>query len=167
MNIELFNSISQTAARLTDQWAFKLAASWIIGIELHLGLFSIFAILVMLDLFTRWIAISHKRLMETGTAGDLCSSVKGIPEAHREGLISSAIMRRNFGEKMLTYLLLVLAAVLVDNGLELLGKASMATTLIITYLSMTELLSMVENLDEAGVSALHQLTDILRGRRGR
>ena len=31
MNIELFNSISQTAARLTDQWAFKLAASWIIG----------------------------------------------------------------------------------------------------------------------------------------
>ncbi|WP_307973753.1 phage holin family protein [uncultured Dialister sp.] len=68
---------------------------------------------------------------------------------------------------MLTYLLLVLAAVLVDNGLELLGKASMATTLVVTYLSMTELLSMVENLDEAGVSALHQLSEILRGRRGR
>lgn len=167
MNIDIFNSISQTAAKLYDQWAIKLAASWIIGIELHLGLFSIFAILVMLDLFTRWIAISHKRLMEAGTAGDLCSSVKGIPEAHREGLISSSIMRRNFWEKMLTYLLLVLAAVLVDNGLELLGKASMATTLVVTYLSMTELLSMVENLDEAGVSALHQLSEILRGRRGR
>ena len=167
MNIDIFNSISQTAARLADQWVFKLAASWIIGIELHLGLFSIFAILVMLDLFTRWIAISYKRLYEAGLPDDLCSSVRGIPEAHREGLISSCVMRRQFWSKMLTYLLLVLAAVLVDNGLMLLGRSAMATTLVVTYLSMTELLSMVENLDEAGVSALHQLAEILRGRRGR
>ncbi len=167
MNIELFNSISQTAARLTDQWAFKLVASWIIGIELHLGLFSIFAILVMLDLFTRWIAISYKRLDGAGLPDDLYSSIRGIPEAHREGLISSCVMRRQFWSKMATYMILVLAAILVDNGLILLGRSPMATTLIITYLSMTELLSMVENLDEAGVSALHQLTDILRGRRGR
>lgn len=167
MNIELFNSISQTAARLTDQWAFKLAASWIIGIELHLGLFSIFAILVMLDLFTRWIAISYKRLDGAGLPDDLYSSIKGIPEAHREGLISSCVMRRQFWSKMVTYMILVMAALLVDNDLMLLGRSAIATTLIITYLSMTELLSMVENLDEAGVSALHQLTEILRGRRGR
>lgn len=167
MNIELFNSISQTAARLTDQWAFKLAASWIIGIELHLGLFSIFSILVMLDLFTRWIAISYKRLDGAGLPDDLYSSVRGIPEAHREGLISSCVMRRQFWSKMATYMILVMAALLVDNGLMLMGRSAIATTLIITYLSMTELLSMVENLDEAGVSALHQLTDILRGRRGR
>lgn len=167
MNIDIFNSISQTAAKLYDQWAIKLAASWIIGIELHLGLFSIFAILVMLDLFTRWIAISYKRLDGAGLPDDLYSSIRGIPEAHREGLISSCVMRRQFWSKMATYMILVLAAILVDNGLILLGRSPMATTLIITYLSMTELLSMVENLDEAGVSALHQLTDILRGRRGR
>ena len=68
---------------------------------------------------------------------------------------------------MATYMILVMAALLVDNDLMLMGRSAIATTLIITYLSMTELLSMVENLDEAGVSALHQLTDILRGRRGR
>lgn len=167
MNIDIFNSISQTAARLADQWVFKLAASWIIGIELHLGLFSIFAILVMLDLFTRWIAISHKRLYDAGLPDDLYSSVRGIPEAHREGLISSCVMRRRFWSKMLTYLLLVLAAVLVDNGLLLLGRGAMATTLIITYLAMTELLSMVENLDDAGVSVLHDLIDMVKGRRRR
>lgn len=41
----------------------------------------------------------------------------------------------------------------------------MAVSLVITYLSMTELLSIVENLDEAGVSAMHDLIDLIKGRR--
>ena len=41
----------------------------------------------------------------------------------------------------------------------------MAVSLVITYLSMTELLSIVENLDEAGVNAMHDLIDLIKGRR--
>lgn len=37
--------------------------------------------------------------------------------------------------------------------------------LVISYLTMTELLSMVENLDEAGISSMHDLINLIKGRR--
>ena len=40
-----------------------------------------------------------------------------------------------------------------------------ASSIVITYLAMTELLSVVENLDEAGVSAVHDLIQAIKDRR--
>ena len=70
-----------------------------------------------------------------------------------------------FFSKMVTYLLLILGASIVDYMIKDSGGSVMAVSLVITYLSMTELLSIVENLDEAGVSAMHDLIDLIKGRR--
>lgn len=168
MNMELLNSLAQAAQKLADQFILKFVTSWLIACELHLSLFTLFGALVLLDLFTRWIAIAKGYLTETGDpSAGLYTCIRTIPAAHRAGWISSSVMRKQFCDKMAMYFIVVLGAIFVDQGLEILHKAPSAVVLCITYLSMTELLSIVENLDEAGVSALHQLTDILRGRRGR
>ena len=74
-------------------------------------------------------------------------------------------MRKTFFSKMVTYLLLIIGASIVDYMIKDSGGGVMAVSLVITYLSMTELLSIVENLDEAGVSAMHDLIDLIKGRR--
>lgn len=168
MNLDFYESIAVSAQNLANHWAMKISVSWVLAIEFHLSLFCLFTALVFLDLFTRWIAIAHAMLINGGVQGTgIYDCIRAIPEAHRMGMISSGVMRRQFCNKIITYMLVVLGGILVDNSLVMLHKSPMALALIITYLSMTELLSMMENLDEAGISAVHNLVDLLKGRRGR
>lgn len=131
----------------------------------HAMLFGLFGCVVFLDLFTRWLALSHQNLVSRKQEATLIDCFCGIPQAHKAGLISSYVMRKTFFSKMMTYLLLIIGASLVDYMIKGSGGNVMAGSLVITYLSMTELLSIVENLDEAGVSAMHDLIDLIKGRR--
>lgn len=159
---ECVNAVSKVA----DNFLIKAMVSLILSFKVHAYLFFAFCILVFLDLISRWIAISYAMLAKnTGETVYLVDSIKAIPEAHREGLISSEIMRKQFCSKMLMYALIVLAAAIVDHELFIMHRPIMAVTLVITYLSMTELLSVVENLDEAGVSAVHELATLIKGKR--
>lgn len=160
------DNVMNTFRNLANDMVIKLLASSIIAaLCYHAILFAVFALVVFLDLFTRWLAISHRRLIENHADGSLISSIKGIPEAHRVGLISSYVMRKTFFSKMITYLLLIFSASLVDYMICKSGGNAIASSVVITYLAMTELLSVVENLDEAGVSAMHDLIQTIRDRR--
>lgn len=125
-------------------------------------IFMSFAWLVFLDCFTRWIAISYGFLLEQGEEKpSLWTSIKGIPAARRAGVINSHAMRTQFVQKFFVYMLLVVAGALVDF---MPGRSEFAN-LVIAYLASSELLSIVENLDDAGVSAVHDLAGLIKRKR--
>lgn len=160
------DNVLNTLRNLSHDMVIKLLASSIlVAICYHAALFFAFGCVVFLDLFTRWLALSHQNLVTHKQEATLIDCFWGIKKAHKVGLISSYVMRKTFFSKMITYLILIIGASIVDNMIKGSGGSVMAVSLVITYLSMTELLSIVENLDEAGVSAMHDLIDLIKGRR--
>lgn len=160
------DNVLNTLRNLSHDMVIKLLASSIlVAICYHAALFFAFGCVVFLDLFTRWLALSHQNLVTHKQEATLIDCFWGIKKAHKVGLISSYVMRKTFFSKMITYLILIIGASIVDNMIKGAGGGVMAVSLVITYLSMTELLSIVENLDEAGVSAMHDLIDLIKGRR--
>lgn len=147
----------------TNYWIEKVIVSALMTMCVyHATLFMAFCSLVFLDLFTRWIAISHKYLQKAHRDSTLFASVYAIKEAHREGLISSYVMRQAFYSKMVMYITLVIGACICDYMLHRSGGGFTISGMVIGYLSLTEFLSMIENLDEAGVSALHVLNETIK-----
>nr|DAL25784.1 MAG TPA_asm: holin [Caudoviricetes sp.] len=160
------DNVMDTFRNLANDMVIKLlASSLLVALFYHAVLFGLFGCVVFLDLFTRWLALSHQHLVTHKQEATLVDCLYGIPSAHKAGLISSYVMRKTFFSKMITYLLLIIGASIVDYLIKGSGGGVMAVSLVITYLSMTELLSIVENLDEAGVSAMHDLIDLIKGRR--
>lgn len=160
------DNVLNSLRNLSHDMVIKLLASSIIVVLFyHAVLFGLFGCVVFLDLFTRWLALSHQNLVTHRQEATLIDCFWGIKKAHKVGLISSYVMRKTFFSKMITYLILIIGASIVDNMIKGAGGGVMAVSLVITYLSMTELLSIVENLDEAGVSAMHDLIDLIKGRR--
>lgn len=145
-------------------WPYKTMLGIVfLALERHLELFTAFACIVCVDLFAKFIALSYGYLAQSMTEKpSLVDSFKGIPAAHRAGVINSHAMRTQFVEKITVYMLLVVAGALVDF---MLGRSEFAN-LVIAYLASSELLSIVENLDDAGVSAVHDLAALLKRRRG-
>ena len=134
-----------------------------LALERHLELFTAIACIVCVDLFAKFIALSYGYLTQSmPEKPSLVDSFKGIPAAHRAGVINSHAMRTQFVEKITVYMLLVVAGALVDF---MLGRSEFAN-LVIAYLASSELLSIVENLDDAGVSAVHDLAALVKRRRG-
>lgn len=144
---------------ITEYWPAKMVAAGVIAaVGHHATLLFLFCLLVCLDTATRWMAIAYAY---TGRRG-LLEAIKGIPGAHRAGLISSAEMRRGFCEKVISYIILVVGASIVDKE----TAAPVFCNMVVSYLSATELLSIIENLNEAGVSCLTGLLDVIKRRAG-
>lgn len=161
------NEISIWVGKVLDGlyigWLYKTALGIVfLALERHLELFTAFTCIVFVDLFAKFIALSYGYLAESMTEKpSLIDSVKGLPAAHRAGVINSYAMRTQFVEKISVYMLLVVAGALVDF---MLGRSEFAN-LIIAYLASSELLSIVENLDDAGVSAVHDLAGLIKRKR--
>lgn len=143
--------------RLLDFWEVKLMVASIAGLVVHQAfLFCAFAILVWLDCMTRWVAIAYDYSGKEG----IWTAIKSIPAAHRARAISSTAMRRGLSDKMINYIILVIGALLADYE----AGTPVFVNLIISYLSATEFLSIVENLNDAGISALSGLIRIIKTR---
>ena len=153
----------ETWKETTKCWLAKFIVSAVLATFFyHATLFMAFCFLVFLDLFTRWIAIAHDYLKRQSRDSTLFASVYAIPETHRAGLISSYVMRQAFYSKMVMYITLVIGACICDYMLHRSGGGFTISGMVIGYLSLTEFLSMIENLDEAGVSALHVLNETIK-----
>lgn len=128
-------------------------------------IFMSFAWLVFLDCFTRWIAISYGFLLEQGEEKpSLWTSIKGVPAARRAGRIKSSIMREQGIAKLIVYMICLFGAALCDLiSFEMHGPTDL-TNLVVSYMTITELLSIVENLSDAGVESLTRLVNRLKGR---
>lgn len=166
MNYKLFfESAFATGKTLYSGWSYKtaMAAIMVVLLHRHAILFYAFSALVVLDCLTKWLAIAHDYLVKQGkTAPTIFQSLIAIKAARSAGLISSEVMKHRFLGKICIYLLCVMAAASADLIMVELSKPAWAVSTIIGYLTATELLSIVENLNAAGVEAVKGLIDIVK-----
>ena len=167
MNYKLFFESVLTAGKtLCAGWSYKAAVAAIMALLLHKHavLFYAFSALVFFDCLTKWIAIAHDYLVKQGEKPTLMQSLIGIKAARSAGEIKSEVMKHRFLGKICVYLLCVMAAASADLIMIELAKPTWAVGTIIGYLTATELLSIIENLDAADVEAAQGLVAIVKKR---
>ena len=169
MNFDALKFAAFNAAQtLWHGISYKSIAAAILAILLHKHavLFIAFSALVFIDCFTRWMSLSYKRLQGMGQTPSVMQIIGGIEAARAEGLISSEVMKHRVVGKLIVYILCVLAAVLVDVCMIALHQPPWAVPLVAGYLVVTELLSICENLNDAGIEAVQGLVNVIKKRRG-
>ena len=169
MNFDALKFAAFNAAQtLWHGISYKSIAAAILAILLHKHavLFIAFSALVFIDCFTRWMSLSYKRLQGMGQTPSVMQIIGGIEAARAEGLISSEVMKHRFVGKVIVYILCVLAAVLVDLAMITLHQPVWAVPSVAGYLVITELLSICENLSDAGIEAVGELAAIIKKRKG-
>ena len=169
MNFDALKFAAFNAAQtLWHGISYKSIAAAILAILLHKHavLFIAFSALLFIDCFTRWMSLSYKRLQGMGQTPSVIQIIGGIEAARAEGLISSEVMKHRFVGKLIVYILCVLAAVLVDVCMIALHQPPWAVPLVAGYLVVTELLSICENLDDAGIEAVGESAALVKRRRG-
>lgn len=168
MNCNLFISSFVTSLKtLFSGWTYKSVIAAILAVLMHKHavLFYAFSALVFVDCITKWIAIAYQYLQEQGVEKPtFWQAFIGIKAARSAGEIKSDIMKHRFLGKICVYLLCVMAAASADLIMVQLTKPTWAVATIIGYLTITELLSIIENLNAAGVQAMDKLLGKIRGK---
>ena len=155
--------------RLTEGWGAKvgLSVALTIAYEDHAQIFAAFVALVCLDLATKWLSLSRQHLVDTGVdQPSVWQAFWNIRNAGRKGYIKSDMMRKRFVPKILTYLAVVAAAVMLDFILLKTHAPAFASTLVIGYLSLTEFISILENMQHSGIEEAGALVDMARRKSG-
>ena len=136
-------AFERASERLVDDWQVKLVTTGLLAEGVFpVELISLFALAVFIDLVTKWMALAHKYLAAKGEEDrDMVSCILAIPAAHRAGMISSRQMKRQFAGKMVLYIL----------------RPDLFMEMCVSYLAASEMLSIVENLNDAGVGVLSGL----------
>ena len=155
-----FETMAQAVQNFFSNFWAKATASAVFAVtgQQHVTLLACFTALVFLDCLTRWIAISYRHLVEQGEEHpSLLRSICKIPAARRAGKIESRVMKEQGLCKLLLYAVCVIAACLVDMMMATVHAPGWMVSLMVSYMAVTETLSVVENLSDAGVESLAQL----------
>lgn len=159
-------AITKAASRLGDCWEAKVVTGGILAAaQFHFRLMSLFVLLIIIDLITKWVELAHNTIKTEDYVPDLLTSIKAIPRAHRMGVISSKAMKTQFCGKIIVYVIVVTAGSVMDSMTTQVHSYGLVMPLCVSYLAASELLSIIENLDDAGVSAVHDLVAIIKRRR--
>ena len=147
-------AFERASERLVADWQVKLVTTGLLAEGVFpVELISLFALAVFIDLVTKWMALAHKYLEAKGEEDrDMVSCILAIPSAHRAGMISSRQMKRQFAGKMVLYILLTVGG----------GAPDLFMEMCVSYLAASEMLSIVENLNDAGVGVLSGLVRKLK-----
>ena len=165
----MIEHIMPVLSRMADGWAEKIGLSLVVTIayEDHAQIFAAFFLLVCFDLATKWLALSRQHLVDTGSdQPSLWQAFRNVRKARRAGYIKSDIRRKRFVPKILTYLGVVSAAVVLDLILIKTHAPAFAATLVIGYLSLTEFISILENMQHSGIEEAGALVDMARRKGG-
>lgn len=152
-------AFERASERLVEDWQVKLVTTGLLAEGVFpFELISLFALAVFIDLVTKWMALAHKYLEAKGEEDrDMVSCILAIPAAHRAGMISSRQMKRQFAGKMVLYILLTVGGGVADRLLASVGRPDLFMEMCVSYLAASEMLSIVENLNDAGVGVLSGL----------
>ena len=166
---ELYQDMVSTVGHLGENWAVKLAGAAFMGVacSMHGQLLLAFVGLVIVDLVTKWIALSKEYLCKKKRRKNttLWQCVTSIPAARKAGYIKSEAMKHRFLGKIVVYLCVVFAGGLADYIMVVMEKPTWAVLLLVGYLSITEMISIMENLQDAGVEEAETLHEILEKKR--
>ena len=162
-----FDALTQSAHNFFGNFWVKATASAVLTVtgRQHAVLFLCFVLLVFLDCLTRWIAISYRHLVEQGEEHpSLIRAIFKITAARRAGKIESRVMKEQGLCKLFLYGVCVIVACVVDLMMATLHAPGWMVNLMVSYMAITETLSVVENLSDAGVDSLARLVEKLKGR---
>ena len=166
---ELYQNMVGTVGHLSENWVMKMAGAAFVGAacSMHGQLLLAFVALIIIDLITKWIALSHDYLTKRKRRKNqtLWQCVTNIPAARAAGYIKSEAMKHRFLGKIVVYLIVIFAGATIDNIMLTMEKPVWAVVLLAGYLSITELISIVENLQDAGVEEAEHLHEILEKKR--
>ena len=138
------------------------------SLGIHLEMFLIFAILVCLDILTRWLACSSRlwKALYPQSSSTLYDCFLLMWQSRRWRFFDSTRMRKGFKSKMLTYLLLMLASGATDWMVSTYGGRGYTLLITVYILTATELISCMENLEETGcVSVATELKKLFKARK--
>ena len=162
-------NIQKALESLCDHLPAKIVGSVVISSLTDIGsLLAIFCGMEFLDLFSKWISLSHDYWVNTygqeftDKHGCLWLYVKWIPECRRFRYINSSAMKNQFTSKMLTYTILILVCALADSSVKRVGGVAFISTIGISMISLTEALSIVENLASANIGIADSIKGILQ-----
>jgi len=162
-------NISKALESLADHLPAKLVGSVVISSLADIGtLLMLFCGLEFLDLFSKWISLSHSYWEKTygkeftAKYGCLWLYIKWLTECRRFGYINSSAMKNQFTSKMLTYTILILACALADSSIKKVGGVAFISTIGISMISLTESLSIVENLSSANIGIADSIKTLLQ-----
>lgn len=153
--------------KILEFFSLKMLLGAILAILLqkHVILFFSFTVLVFIDCFSRWMALSHDYLQDIGiTEPTVIDDIKGIKAARSAGRIDSSTMKQRGLGKIIVYVICAMVAAVGDVMMHFSNNPSWMVSLVIGYMVVTEALSIVENLSDAGVKSLDKLLSKLRGR---
>lgn len=166
MDKEIVHSV---LAKMGDTFNFKVITGAVLGLVTHK--YSIlmvgFGVLLFIDILTKWIAISYAYLVEQGNENPaFFDAVKGVNSARRARKINSYEMRKRSVSKLFVYIICFLMAAIFDLMNMASGANSQIVQIVCGYLAMNEILSVIENLGDAGVQSMGRLYELLK-RRGK
>ena len=128
-------AFERASERLVEDWQVKLVTTGLLAEGgFPFELISLFALAVFIDLVTKWMALAHKYLA----------------------------MKRQFAGKMVLYILLTVGGGAADRLLASVGRPDLFMEMCVSYLAASEMLSIVENLNDAGVGVLSGLVRKLK-----
>lgn len=122
--------------------------------------------LAVLDIITKFFAISNKHLIDKGVPQEQISTwdkFVGWLLAFNEHKITSAAMTLGFVSKMIQFAIILTAAYYIDNSLNSIGTQLPvnAVTFCIGFIFYSEFLSIVENMRDSGVAHMDKLCELL------
>jgi phage-related holin len=160
----LYNKIVAAFVAVFTCWPVKMAISAVITVISFLfgpidTAFIALFVLVFVDLLTRWLAITREYMIESGCGRGIAYC---FIMAWKTGKLNSQEMRQKFIPKIIAYILLLIASNLLIHILPPIvinGKnwAETPDDLINSYLALTEVMSILENLIAAGFDGLKPL----------
>ncbi|WP_459540358.1 phage holin family protein [Negativicoccus succinicivorans] len=164
---EIIQGVSEAMTKLADAWwvksffsALGSGAIWLIHLK-HVQVLGVFILLVLIDLTTKWSAITYQMLIEKGAKPENISGFDkwiAIPVAFAEGRVSSRFCRNGFFYKLLTYTIATAAGFCWD----FMTGAGFAVNLVWMYLGASEFLSILENMRDGGNVAMGRFLDLVK-----
>lgn len=169
---DLFDMVVKQLERSANYWETKSVAGCVIALLVEFNrsdyavvVQSIFW-LVILDILSKFFAISNQNLIQHGVSPDLITTrdkFLGWLLAFRDKKITTAQMTDGFITKMIYFSIILLAANLIDNTLcqSEINLPISVVTFCIGYIMYSEFLSIVENLRDSGVPHMDRLIELL------
>jgi hypothetical protein len=124
-------------------------------------LFILFIALEVLDIFTRWLALSYQcyKALYPETPCSMWRAFCFMWQARKWRYIKSTGLRDGFCDKTLLYLLLLALAGIVDGVLGIAHAPRVLTSVIATVLATTEALSILENMADCNVAIVKTIRE--------
>lgn len=170
--IDFAEHILKYAISLTNNWQVKFICAGILTTALNFvqgpygTILDAFFWLIVIDIATRWIAIGYKYLLDKGVTKEqitMFDKIQAIVLAFDEKILTSKIMLWGFFGKFMLFAILLFASSHIDHVLLGLGiPLNFAVVkFMLAYICYNEILSVAENLRDAGNDHMDKLIEIL------